>query len=84
MSSALDGIRVLDFGQYVAGPLAAMLLSDQGADVIRIDPPGGQPTVGGDKHPEIGVAGQVYEERIQPRVARDPVGQPPIQQDEIA
>ncbi len=41
MSSALDGIRVLDFGQYVAGPLAAMLLSDQGADVIRIDPPGG-------------------------------------------
>ena len=41
MSGALEGIRVLDFGQYVAGPLAAMLLSDQGADVIRIDPPGG-------------------------------------------
>ena len=41
MSGALEGVRVLDFGQYVAGPLAAMLLSDQGADVIRIDPPGG-------------------------------------------
>ena len=41
MSGALDGTRVLDFGQYVAGPLAAMLLSDQGAEVIRIDPPGG-------------------------------------------
>ena len=41
MSSALDGIRVLDFGQYVAGLLAAMLLSDQGGEVIRIDPPGG-------------------------------------------
>jgi crotonobetainyl-CoA:carnitine CoA-transferase CaiB-like acyl-CoA transferase len=41
VTSALDGIRVLDFGQYVAGPLAAMLLSDQGADVIRVDPPGG-------------------------------------------
>ena len=41
MSSALDGVRVVDFGQYVAGPLAAMLLADQGADVIRIDPPGG-------------------------------------------
>ena len=37
----LQGIRVIDFGQYVAGPLAAQLLADQGADVIRVDPPGG-------------------------------------------
>ncbi len=37
----LDGIRVIDFGQYVAGPLAAMILADQGADVIHVDPPGG-------------------------------------------
>jgi crotonobetainyl-CoA:carnitine CoA-transferase CaiB-like acyl-CoA transferase len=37
----LAGLRVVDLGQYVAGPLAAMLLADQGADVIRIDPPGG-------------------------------------------
>ncbi|MEE8303735.1 MAG: CoA transferase, partial [Candidatus Tectomicrobia bacterium] len=41
MPSALDGIRVIDFGQYIAGPLAGMLLADQGADVIRVDPPGG-------------------------------------------
>jgi crotonobetainyl-CoA:carnitine CoA-transferase CaiB-like acyl-CoA transferase len=41
MPSALEGIRVIDFGQYIAGPMAAMLLGDQGADVIRIDPPGG-------------------------------------------
>ena len=41
MPSVLEGIRVIDFGQYIAGPLAAMLLGDQGADVIRIDPPGG-------------------------------------------
>ena len=41
MSGALDGVRVIDFGQYVAGPLAAMLLADQGADVVRVDPPGG-------------------------------------------
>ena len=40
-TSALDGITVLDFGQYIAGPLSAMLLADFGADVIRIDPPGG-------------------------------------------
>ncbi|MET0820817.1 MAG: CoA transferase [Aeromicrobium sp.] len=37
----LSGVRVVDFGQYIAGPMAAMLLADQGADVIRIDPPGG-------------------------------------------
>lgn len=41
MAGALEGIRVIDFGQYVAGPMAAMLLGDQGADVVRIDPPGG-------------------------------------------
>jgi crotonobetainyl-CoA:carnitine CoA-transferase CaiB-like acyl-CoA transferase len=41
MTHALDGIRVIDFGQYIAGPLCGMLLADQGADVIRVDPPGG-------------------------------------------
>jgi crotonobetainyl-CoA:carnitine CoA-transferase CaiB-like acyl-CoA transferase len=41
MPGALEGVRVIDFGQYIAGPMAAMLLGDQGADVIRIDPPGG-------------------------------------------
>ena len=38
---ALDGVRVIDFGQYIAGPLAAVMLADQGADVIHVDPPGG-------------------------------------------
>ena len=37
----LAHIRVLDFGHYLAGPLAGMMLADMGADVIRIDPPGG-------------------------------------------
>ncbi len=41
MAGALEGVRVIDFGQYVAGPLAAMLLSDQGAEVIRVETPGG-------------------------------------------
>lgn len=41
MPGALEGIRVIDFGQYIAGPMAAMLLGDHGADVIRVDPPGG-------------------------------------------
>ena len=41
MAGALDHIRVIDFGQYISGPLAGMLLADQGADVVRVDPPGG-------------------------------------------
>jgi crotonobetainyl-CoA:carnitine CoA-transferase CaiB-like acyl-CoA transferase len=31
---ALDGVKVADFGQWIAGPLAAMLLGDQGAEVV--------------------------------------------------
>ncbi len=41
MPGALDGIRVIDFGQYISGPLAAVMLADQGAEVIHVDPPGG-------------------------------------------
>jgi crotonobetainyl-CoA:carnitine CoA-transferase CaiB-like acyl-CoA transferase len=41
MPGALQGLRVIDFGQYIAGPLAAVMLSDQGADVIHVDPPRG-------------------------------------------
>ncbi|MCU9836876.1 CoA transferase [Ruegeria sp. WL0004] len=37
----LSHVRVLDFGHYLAGPLAGMMLADFGAEVIRIDPPGG-------------------------------------------
>ena len=40
MAGVLDGVRVIDFGQYIAGPMAAMFLGDHGADVIRVDPPG--------------------------------------------
>ncbi|HKE73473.1 MAG TPA: CoA transferase [Acidimicrobiales bacterium] len=38
---ALDGLRVVDLSHYVAGPVVAMVLGDLGADVVRVDPPGG-------------------------------------------
>ncbi|MBV1881162.1 MAG: CoA transferase [Pseudomonadales bacterium] len=37
MSGVLDGIRVLDFGRYIAGPHCAALLADYGAEVIRLE-----------------------------------------------
>lgn len=46
MSGALDGLRVLDLSRRIAGPYAAILLAEQGAEVIRIDPPGGDPARG--------------------------------------
>ncbi|TXN30942.1 CaiB/BaiF CoA transferase family protein [Lacisediminihabitans profunda] len=38
--ATLDRIRVLDLGHYVAGPLTAQLLAQQGAEVVRVDRPG--------------------------------------------
>jgi crotonobetainyl-CoA:carnitine CoA-transferase CaiB-like acyl-CoA transferase len=38
---ALAGLRVVDLSHYLAGPTVAMVLGDLGADVVRVDPPGG-------------------------------------------
>ncbi len=42
MSGAFDGIRVVEIASGVAGPYAAMLLAEQGADVIKLEPVGGE------------------------------------------
>lgn len=41
MSGALNGFRVIEFGHHVAGHVLGMLLSDQGAEVIKFEPPEG-------------------------------------------
>lgn len=43
----LAGIRVLDLGNFVAGPFASRLLASLGADVIKVDPPAGAATISG-------------------------------------
>lgn len=43
MPRPLEGIRVLEFGNFLAGPFAGMLLADMGADVVKVEP-----TRGGD------------------------------------
>ena len=38
----LDGVRVLDFGRFIAAPYCGMMLADMGAEVLRVDRPGGE------------------------------------------
>ena len=39
-----DGIRVAEFGQFIAVPFCGQLMADGGAEVIKIEAPGGDPT----------------------------------------
>ena len=37
---ALDGIRVVEMGQLIAGPFCGQLLGDMGAEIVKLEPPG--------------------------------------------
>jgi crotonobetainyl-CoA:carnitine CoA-transferase CaiB-like acyl-CoA transferase len=43
VTGVLDGVRVVEFGQWVAGPSAGGVMADWGADVIKVEPPEGDP-----------------------------------------
>src|SRR3981189_3618112 len=41
MAKPMEGIRVIELANFIAGPLAGTLLADMGADVIKVEPPQG-------------------------------------------
>jgi crotonobetainyl-CoA:carnitine CoA-transferase CaiB-like acyl-CoA transferase len=43
MAGPLEGIRVVDLSWGIAGPLGVLLLAEHGADVVKVEPPGGDP-----------------------------------------
>jgi CoA:oxalate CoA-transferase len=57
MSQALDGVRVLELARFQAGPRGGMILSDLGAEVIKIEPLGGEETR---RHPPMVRGQSVY------------------------
>jgi len=57
MSQALDGVRVLELARFQAGPRGGMILSDLGAEVIKIEPLGGEETR---RHPPLVRGQSVY------------------------
>ncbi len=56
----LEGLLVLDTASYVAGPAAATIMADYGADVIKVEPPQGDPMRAFDKLPGMPVSDDPY------------------------
>jgi crotonobetainyl-CoA:carnitine CoA-transferase CaiB-like acyl-CoA transferase len=56
-----SGLKVVDFSNFVAGPSAAVILSDFGADVIKVEPPSGDPWRHGNQIPPQPLAEDPYQ-----------------------
>lgn len=54
MTGPLDGVRVLEIGHYIAGPHAAQMLADQGAEVIKVEPLAGDPSRANNRVGQVG------------------------------
>lgn len=50
--SALTGLRVLDFTRYQQGPMATVFLSDMGAEILKVEEPGGEPGRANGRRPD--------------------------------
>ena len=76
MPGPLEGLRVIDFGQYLAGPFGPMLLGDLGADVIKVEPTRGDGmrshVVGSFMGCQAGQAGHRASTSSSPRVCASP------------
>ncbi len=57
MSGPLDGVRVIDLTTIYSGPIATSILGDHGADVVKIEAPGGEAMRPGFRHQRNGVSG---------------------------
>src|SRR5438477_7615158 len=55
-----SGLKVVDFASFIAGPSAAVILSDFGADVIKVEPPAGDLWRKGHKLPPQPAAADAY------------------------
>ena len=70
MTTALNGIKVIDLSRMAPGPFCTMVLGDLGADVLRIEEPGGGRMAqarAGDAQREIGGPPTVGVQRAQPK-----------------
>ncbi len=65
MKKPLEGVRILDLSRFISGPFCTMLLADFGADVIKIEPPSGDPLRG------IGIKGDFQENPIHVQLNRN-------------
>ena len=76
MGGALDGVRVLELARYQAGPRGGMILSDLGAEVIKIEKLGGEETrqnpAGGARPERLFLGLQPRQEKPLPRSAHRP------------